>query len=103
LGKELKVSIQELQSRAGLNEELTEEIAVSAAGREPLIVLGDVGIGKTMFLRRLLRVEAADLADDTIALYVDLGRSAVLSEDIQSHIAASLRDQLFAKYRNRHR
>ena len=70
---------------------------MTAAGRDPIVLLGSVGVGKTMFLRRLLLVDAREIAEQAILLYIDLGRSAVL-EDLRSYISASFRDQLYKRY-----
>jgi hypothetical protein len=50
-----------------------------------------------MFLRRLLRVDAKEIAEDGILLYTDLGRDAVLSE-IRAFVAASFKEQLRERY-----
>jgi hypothetical protein len=97
LGEELRVGLEQAQTKEGLNPALVDEVAVTAAGREPLVLLGGVGVGKTMFLRRLLRVDAKELAENAVVLYVDLGRSAVL-EDLRSYIAGSFRNQLYERY-----
>lgn len=97
LGEELKVGLDEAVTKDGLNPALRDEVAVSSAGREPLVLLGDVGVGKTMFLRRLLRVDAKDVASDGIILYTDLGRDAVLA-DVKTHVAASFKTQLRESY-----
>jgi hypothetical protein len=80
LGKELKVGLDEATNKDGLNPGLRDEVAASSAGKDPIVLLGDVGVGKTMFLRRMLRVDAKEIADSGILLYTDLGRDAVLSE-----------------------
>lgn len=97
LGEELQVGLEQAQAKDGLNPALVDEVAVTAAGRDALVLVGGVGVGKTMFLRRLLRVDAKDLAEDAVVLYVDLGRSAVL-EDLRSYIGASFKEQLYHRY-----
>ena len=97
LGQELSISLEEARTKQGLNQALLDEVAVTAAGKEPVILLGSVGVGKTMFLRRLLRVEAKELAESSVILYIDLGRNAVL-DAVRPHIASSLPDQLIERY-----
>lgn len=97
LGQELSVSLEAARTQQGLNQALLDEVAVTATGREPVILLGNVGVGKTMFLRRLLRVEAKDLAESSVILYIDLGRNAVL-DAIRPYVARSLPDQLIERY-----
>jgi hypothetical protein len=97
LGAALQVGLEDARTKEGLNPHLVEEVASTSAGREPLVLLGSLGVGKTMFLRRLLRIDAKDLAEQAVVLYVDLGRSAVL-EDLKSYVALSLKDQLINRY-----
>lgn len=97
LGKELKVGLDEASNKDGLNPDLRDEVAASSAGKDPIVLLGDVGVGKTMFLRRLLRVDAKEIADDGILLYTDLGRDAILGE-IKTYVAASFKEQLLERY-----
>jgi hypothetical protein len=97
LGKELKVGLDEASNKDGLNPQLRGEVAASSAGKDPMVLLGDVGVGKTMFLRRLLRVDAKEIAEDGILLYTDLGRDAVLTE-IRTHVAASFKEQLLTRH-----
>src|SRR5262249_3496981 len=87
----------EARTKDGLNQHLIDEVAMTSSGREPLVLLGNLGVGKTMFLRRLLRIDAKDLAQDALVLYVDLGRGAVI-EDLKSYVALSLREQLRDNY-----
>jgi hypothetical protein len=97
LGRELGVGLAEAQDKDGLDAKLRDEVAASSAGREPLVLLGDVGVDKTMFLRRLLRVDAKEIAERAIVLYVDLGRDAVIGE-IGPHVASAFKRQLLERY-----
>jgi hypothetical protein len=97
LGEELGISLEGAQTKRGLNQALLDEVAVTAAGKEPVILLGSVGVGKTMFLRRLLRIEAKDLAEKAVILYINLGRNAVF-DAVRPHISRSLPEQLRERY-----
>jgi len=97
LGEDIGLGLEDAKAKEGLNPRLLEEVAVTTAGREPIVLLGNVGVGKTMFLRRLLRVDAKELAEKAVVLYIDLGRSAVL-EDLRSYVASSFKDQLYEHY-----
>jgi len=97
LGEELQLGLEAARTKDGLNTHLVDEVAITTAGRQPLVLLGPVGVGKTMFLRHLLRIDAKDLAQSAIVLYVDLGRSAVL-EDLRSYVTGAFREQLNERY-----
>lgn len=58
--------------KKGINPQLREDMLASAVSRRPIILLGDVGVGKTMFIRHLMHVEAKDVFEQSIVLYVDL-------------------------------
>jgi len=76
----------------------TELLARSWSSR-PALILGDVGVGKTMFLRYLRSVAAADLLEKAITFYIDLGSQAMLAEDLERFIVDQLRKQLLSQYR----
>ncbi|HEU4905414.1 MAG TPA: hypothetical protein VFT19_04775, partial [Solirubrobacterales bacterium] len=97
LGQELQIGLDEATTKDGLNPALREEVAASSAGKDPMVLLGDVGVGKTMFLRRLLRVDAKEIAEHGVILYTDLGRDAVLG-DIKTYVSASFKAQLLNRY-----
>lgn len=97
LGQELRVGLEQAKSKDGLTRSLLDEVAATSAGRDPIVLLGNVGVGKTMFLRKLLRVDARDVSESAIMLYVNLGESAVL-DDIRSYVVASLKAQLLNRY-----
>lgn len=97
LGEELQVGLEAARTKDGLNKHLVEEVAITSSGRQPLVLLGPVGVGKTMFLRHLLRIDAKELAENAVVLYVDLGRGAVL-EDLRTYIGSAFREQLNERY-----
>lgn len=97
LGNELQIGLEEARTKEGLSANLVEEVATTSSGREPLVLLGGVGVGKTMFLRHLLRVDAKELADDAIVLYVNLGQSAVLGP-LDDYVVRSFKEQLLEQY-----
>jgi len=98
------VELQPAMTKQGISADFIEsatqgstsdEIA-SALKRRPVIVLGDVGVGKTVFLRHLIKVTAKTELDKAICLYVDFLREPALVLDlslfIQSRCEAQLRE-----------
>ena len=66
--------------------------------RRPLLILGDVGVGKTTFVRNLIQVEAPELLKDALVFYIDLGSKAVLTLDLRQFILNDITDQLRETY-----
>src|SRR6266700_3919722 len=66
--------------------------------RRPILLLGDVGVGKTTFIRHLIKVDAAALFAQTIAFYIDLGSQATLAEDVRVFVLDELERQLREDY-----
>ena len=62
LGEALEVRLEPARSRKRISKNLGADVSVVAASRRPIILLGDVGVGKTMFLRHLIRIDAKELA-----------------------------------------
>lgn len=99
LQKELQVAtLQPARIREGVAPELTSEITADAisAGlkRRVIILLGDVGVGKSMFIRHLVRVEARAIFDKAISLYVDFGKEPALADDLERFVIARCEAQL---------
>ena len=63
-------------------------------GRRPILLLGDVGAGKTSFIRNLIKVEAREFFKKALPIYLDLGSKATLTDDLQQVIVSECREQL---------
>ena len=97
--KELQVStLQPSREKDGVAPDLTAEIAADAISdglkRRVIILLGDVGVGKSMFIRHLVRVEARSLFDKAVTLYVDFGKEPALAADLERFVIARCEAQL---------
>jgi GTPase SAR1 family protein len=77
---------------------VSPEFLAESLSRRPILIIGDVGVGKTTFIRYLYKVDAADVLGDSIVLYIDLGSKATLAIDIKSYVLQELSDQLFNDY-----
>jgi hypothetical protein len=73
---------------------LTSEMSVAKSSRRPLLIIGDVGVGKTTFLRHLIKVDAASLLTDAIPLYIDLGSQGTLALDLRDFVVGEIERQL---------
>ena len=65
--------------------------------RQCQTMVGDVGVGKTMFFRHLIRIDARELTEKAIVLSVDFGREPTLGE-LRSFVSRRLSDQLLESY-----
>jgi hypothetical protein len=101
-----ELRLQPAITRHGLSDEFSESIArgstadevAAALKRRPIIVLGDVGVGKSIFLRHLINVTAKTELDNALTLYVDFLREPALASNLSSFIQARCEAQLRSSY-----
>ncbi|HEY3245709.1 MAG TPA: hypothetical protein VGM03_20380 [Phycisphaerae bacterium] len=74
------------------------EVLAKSLSKRPILLVGDVGVGKTMFIRHLMRVDAPQVFSDALTFYVDLGSRAVLADTLRTAILDELTGQLRALY-----
>lgn len=77
---------------------VSPDILAESLSSRPLLLIGDVGTGKTMFLRHLMKVDAAEIFADAVALYINLGAQATLSRNVRDVVLFAIQEQL----RNEH-
>lgn len=77
---------------------ITKEVFAESLSRRPIILLGDVGVGKTMFIRYLIKVEGAEIMKRAIGLYVDLGTKATLTPNLRAFFLSDIERQLLEDY-----
>ncbi|HVX09148.1 hypothetical protein [Humibacter sp.] len=90
------VEVETATRKGGVNPRLrmTADVMAAAMSRRPLIILGDVGVGKSMFLRHLIRVDAAEVLDSSLVFYVDFGKEPALTSHLESYVERRIREQL---------
>lgn len=77
---------------------LSRQIATEALARRPIVLLGDVGVGKTSFLEDLMYVRAAREFQNALSIYIDLGSKAALALDIREFVLGDIERQLQSKF-----
>lgn len=77
---------------------LSNEVVAEALGRRPIVIIGDVGVGKTSFIRHLIFVKAEREMRDAIFIYLDLGTQANLGQDIREFFIEDIERQLLRDY-----
>jgi GTPase SAR1 family protein len=81
--------------RQGVSPELLAE----SISRRPILLIGSVGVGKTTFIRNLIKVEAPSVFEKSITLYINLGSQATLSADLKSFVVEEVIEQLRENYK----
>ena len=82
--------ISSVTNRSGVNPNLFADAATS----RPILLIGDVGVGKTTFIRNWISVTARDLIEKSIVLYMDLGVKPTLFRELDEFIAEEMTRQL---------
>ncbi|GAA0577341.1 hypothetical protein [Actinomadura livida] len=90
--------VESAYTKKGVNPALTTHAMSQALSRRPIVILGDVGVGKTIFLRHLIRIDAKDILAGSLVLYVDFGREPALASNLEDFVAKRLSDQLRDTY-----
>ncbi|HFF9490055.1 hypothetical protein DMW53_18310 [Serratia marcescens] len=79
-------------------QSLDPSIFAEALSKRPIVLIGDVGVGKTSFVKNLIYSSAYKEFKDAIYLYIDLGSKATLAENLQKFIISEMEEQLLEKY-----
>lgn len=77
---------------------LTPEIMAEALSLRPIVLIGDVGVGKTSFLKHLMYISAFDEFRRAIYVYIDLGSQAALEQNLREFVLAEIERQLLDRY-----
>ena len=73
---------------------ITTEMLAQSATKRPVLLIGDVGVGKTMFIRHFISVEAAELLCEAIVIYIDLGVQPTLESALDEYLEMEIARQL---------
>ncbi len=73
---------------------ISEELIAESFARRPVLLIGDVGVGKTMFFRHFIKIDATDVFSKAIVIYIDFGTQAAFSMSIGEYVTADLARQL---------
>ena len=92
-----KVTIEKASNRKGINKDL-EEVFSNSLSRRPILLVGDVGVGKSTFINYLIKIEAGQYFEKAITFKLDLGAKLVLTSDVKSSIVEILYQTLNDKH-----
>jgi len=87
-------SLEPVQTKGGLTEEFGSDVLAASLKRRAIVLLGDVGVGKSIFIRHLIKVAAREVFENALSLYVDFGKEPALAEDLQSFVLRRCAAQL---------
>lgn len=96
--KEAGVSARPAATKHGLAPELTQDILAASLSRRPVLLVGDVGSGKSMFIRHLIKVEAKAELTSAIVLYIDFGSNPAVVDDLRPFVVREIVSQLRTQY-----
>jgi len=85
-------------TRSGLSPTFSSDVIAASLSRRPIILLGDVGVGKTTFIRRVMRVEARELFEHSVSLHVNFGTEPALTNEIEAYVRRNFIAQLLDLY-----
>ena len=77
---------------------ISPDLLADSLSRRPILLIGDVGVGKTAFWRNLVLVDSADLTNNSIVLYIDFASHATLVDDLRAFLIEEITRQLREKY-----
>ncbi len=84
--------VQAAKNKKGVSSELLAE----SLSRRPILLVGDVGAGKTEFIRYLIKVSAVDEFKKAISLYIDLGSKAIITKSVAEAVLDLLPEEIEA-------
>lgn len=88
-----KATLEQVANKKGISNDLVELFANSLSKR-PILLIGDVGVGKSTFIDNLLVVEAPRVFSKSITFKIDLGSKAIITLDVKKAIIKVFKEQL---------
>ncbi len=76
----------------------TPKLTTEAVAQRPIVLIGDVGVGKTSFLKHLMYISAFEEFQKAIYIYIDLGSQGALSDDLNEFVLNEIEDQLYSDH-----
>lgn len=87
-------TIQEAVTKKGISP----EVFAHGLSKRPILLLGDVGAGKTMFINYFVRIEANELIKKSFTLYIDLGSKGAIESDLKQFFLKEIESIFSEKY-----
>jgi GTPase SAR1 family protein len=83
---------------ATTKEGISPELVGISVARRPILLIGDVGVGKTTFIRHLVNIDAPEVFKNALFFHLDLGSKGALAMDLRAHVIGEIQRQLLDAY-----
>jgi hypothetical protein len=83
--------------KSNLADEFSADLLAKGLRRRPIVLLGEVGVGKTIFLRHLLKVEAKKELERAAIFYIDFLKEPALASDLRHYILRRCKEILYSE------
>jgi hypothetical protein len=96
----MEAEVSTVAARRGgkISGDLKLDVTAASLGRRPLILLGDVGVGKSMFIRHFVQIDAKDVMERSVVLSINFGGEPALATDLNEYVMDRFVDQLREVY-----
>lgn len=91
---EANVSVASARRGGKLSGDLKVDVTAASLGRRPLILLGDVGVGKSIFIRHFVQIDAKEVMDRSVVLSINFGGEPALAADLNEYVMDRFTEQL---------
>jgi GTPase SAR1 family protein len=75
-------------------EKISSDLLADSLSRRPILLLGDVGVGKSTFLQYLAVIEAKEEFKNSVLITLNLGSRGALSKNFKSFVVPEIERQL---------
>lgn len=88
------VSTSPAAGKKGTNPQLTQDVLAASLSKRPILLVGDVGAGKTTFIRNLVKNDAKEEFNRALVLFLDYGVKPAVATDLKSYTSGEIIRQL---------
>jgi hypothetical protein len=93
-----KVSASSARHGDEISADLRVDVTAASLGSRPLILLGDVGVGKSIFIRHFVQIDAKEVMEKSVVLSIDFGAEPALAADLNEYVMDRFVEQLRDNY-----
>lgn len=92
------VSQQAVTTKKGLAPEVLGDVLAAGMSKRPILLVGDIGAGKSTFIRHLIAVDAKSELKRALVFYLDFGSKPTIASDLRRFIASEITRQAKSKH-----